>query len=307
MGSETRSKYAESPQWAHINNEYFANESATDIARFKSDGINYKFTMWDPRINGVRYLKALIYNLAGAVTPENLARLRRIRNREIGAPITVRYHGEAICMDYLLAVHELEFLAGHVALDGANVLEIGAGYGRTCHAILSNHDVENYYIIDLPNSLTMSRKYLRTVLDDDNFAKLRFVPVDEIDDLPQDVVIHLCININSFAEMTDETVRNYLSLIAAKCLHFYTKNPVGKYFDASLDGHVQGTDTVALALDSGLLKNIIDIHDSDAVAGERAKYLSAYRPAEDWEPIADSWAKPWSYYWQALYRAPEAA
>jgi hypothetical protein len=110
MDSQTKSKYAQSPQWAQINESVFADESATDIARFKSDGINYKFTMWDPRINGVRYLKTLIYNLAGSLSEENVARLRRIRNRHVGAPVTVTVGGDAICMDYLLAVQELDFI-----------------------------------------------------------------------------------------------------------------------------------------------------------------------------------------------------
>jgi hypothetical protein len=187
------------------------------------------------------------------------------------------------------------------------VLEIGAGYGRTCHAFLSNHDLVEYCIIDLPKSLEMSKKYLREVLDEQQFAKVRFVPVEEIDGFAWPERFNLCLNINSFAEMTAETVRNYLALIAGRCRAFYTKNPVGKYLDASLDGHVQGADTVALALSSGPLTTVIDIHDSDAVAGERAKFLSAYRPGEDWECVADSWAKPWSFYWQALYRAPAAA
>ncbi|OXM59611.1 putative sugar O-methyltransferase [Amycolatopsis vastitatis] len=306
MDPVTKRKYEQSPQWAQINDSVFADESATDMARFKSDGINYKFTMWDPRINGVRYLKTLIYNLACTLSPENLARLRRIANREVGAPVTVTYGGDAICMDYLLAVQELEFVSGHVELDGGRVLEIGAGYGRTCHAFLANHDLAEYWIIDLPKSLEMSEKYLREVLDEHQFAKVRFVAVDDIDDVTWPGWFDLCVNINSFAEMTAETVRNYLALIDGRCRAFYTKNPVGKYLDVTLDGHVQGADTVALALSTGPLTDVIDIHDSDAVAGERAKFLEAYRPAAGWVCAEDGWAKPWSFYWQALYLAPGA-
>jgi hypothetical protein len=38
-------------------------------------------------------------------------------------------HGELVCMNYLQAVFELDVMARHVALDGATVVEIGAGYG----------------------------------------------------------------------------------------------------------------------------------------------------------------------------------
>jgi len=295
------SKYDQSPQWAHIIDTLITEDAAAGLSNFKTSGINYKMALWDPRPNGVRYLKDLIYNLGMQLTPENHARLRLIQNREVGSPITVKCAGEILCMDYLQAVYELEFISNVVRLGHANVLEIGAGYGRTCHAIISNHDVASYSIIDLPNSLEVARKYLRTVLSEQQFSKLSFIVNDDVTSPPKGMRYDLCVNINAFGEMTSETFRNYLRFIARHCDYFYTKNQVGKYLDKSLDGHSQGTEVVAYALSSGPLRDIVDIYDSDAVEAQRPKFIDAYRPGREWVCVADGWGIPWSFYWQAVY------
>lgn len=296
------SKYDQSPQWAHIISTLITENAAADLTNFKTSSINYKMALWDPRPNGVRYLKDLIYNLAMQLSPENRARLRLIRNREVGNPIAVTCAGETICLDYLQAVYELEFISGTVELGHANVLEVGAGYGRTCHAIISNHDIVSYTLVDLPNPLEVARKYLRAVLSEQQFSKINFVRNDEVTSLLEDARYDLCVNINSFGEMTQETVQHYLQFIAGHCNYFYTKNQVGKYLEKSLDGHSQGNEVVVHALSSGPLRDIIDIYDSGAVESQRPKFIDAYRPGEKWVCAADSRGVPWSFYWQAVYR-----
>jgi hypothetical protein len=77
-----------------------------------------------PAVNGLRYLKSLIFHIGQNLSRADLARLPRIPGREVGSPIAVRCHGELVCLDYLLGVHELEFPSAHVELDGARVLEV---------------------------------------------------------------------------------------------------------------------------------------------------------------------------------------
>jgi putative sugar O-methyltransferase len=297
-------KYGGSALWDVYHETRITRDAAADLAGFKSEGVNFKLGLWDPAANGTRYLKALIYNLAERLDTGDWERLRRIRDRDVGGPIAVRFGGETVCMDYLQAVLELGFISREVDLTGATVLEIGAGYGRTCHAVLANHDVAAYHIVDLQNSLELARAYLRRVLDEERFAAVRFLSVDELENLDGGVRFDLCVNIDSFAEMDAATVRNYLDFVAARCRRLYVKNPVGKYLDKSLDDHSQGGELVAMALATGLLRDIIDIHDSEAVREQSREFVAAYRPAPGWTCVADGWARPWSYYWQALYRAP---
>jgi len=294
--------HAQSQQWEHINNTRLTEDAVADLRDFKSGDINFKLALWDPRVNGVRYLKALTYTLATGLSERHRAQLRRVRNRDVGSPITVIHDGESVCLDYIRAAYELSFISDHVPLDGATVLEIGAGYGRTCHTIVSNHDVAAYVILDLPNTLAVSSKYLAAVLSDEQLARVRFVPVDRLDAVVSPMTFDLCLNIDSFAEMPPDTVRSYLSLVDGRCGHLYVNNPVGKYVDPSLDGHAEGADVVAMAMETGLLRDVVDIHDNRAVADEADRFVDAYRPGSGWSCVANDWAPPWSFYWQALYR-----
>ncbi|WP_150251046.1 putative sugar O-methyltransferase [Nocardiopsis deserti] len=293
-------KYGSSALWEHYNATKLTEDS--DLSDFKSSEINFKLALWDPGTNGVRYLKTLIHTLCSGLSPENWERLRRISGRGVGSPITVSYDGEDVCLDYLMAVRELEFIAGHTPLDGATVVEIGAGYGRTCHAILSNHDVAAYHVVDLAPSLRLCRTYLAAVLDEATLARIHFHGVEEAETLFRETPFDLCLNIDSFAEMHEDTVRAYLALVDAGCARFYVNNPVGKYLDPSLDGHSQGQELVSLALSTGVLRDIVDIHDNRAVAARGPVFVDAYRPGEGWICVADDRNSLWPYYWQALYR-----
>lgn len=294
-------KPIQSKLWKYINQTQISKDKIKDLTNFKSSDVNFKISLWNPKTNGIRYLKTLIYNIAASLTSETWKKLSKIKNRNLGSPITITYNDEKICLDYLQAVFELEFIEKYIKLDGLNILEIGAGYGRTCHAIMSNHKVKTTYsIIDLENCLELSYKYLKRVLNKSNFSKINFIEVKDID-LLSDSFFDLCINIDSFAEMDPEVVKYYLNYINKHCNYFYVKNPVGKYLDKSLDNFAQSEKVVKLALNMGVLRDIIDIHDNMKVKAQVSKCIKAYKPGEKWECIADSWARPWSYYWQAIY------
>lgn len=306
-GRTLSQKYGASGLWTYNTTANVTREAVRDLRDFKSNDVNFKLALWNPSTNGVRYLKALVYTLAGGLDAENWQRLRNIAHRDVGDPFSVTYDGETVCLDYIQAVYELGFITRTLDLDGRSVLEIGAGYGRTCHAMLSNHDVASYHIVDLENTLELSSAYLAEVLTPEQFEKVTFTPVSDVDDTVAGRHFDLGLNIDSFAEMEPDTVVDYLRLIAGNCDHLYVNNPVGKYLDKTLDDHVQGDEVVALALRTGLLRDVIDIHDNRAVAAEVPKFLDAYRPGPAWSCVADGPAVPWSYYWQALYRADSAA
>ncbi|MFH8371845.1 putative sugar O-methyltransferase [Streptomyces sp. NPDC018031] len=290
-----------SRQWERISELWVTEEAAADLTGFKSDRRNFNLALWDPTTNGVRYLRALVYELATRLGDEDWARIGKIHNRDVGDPVTVRHEGRTVCLDYLQAALELGFIEREVNLDGARILEIGAGYGRTCHAMLSNYDIASYCIIDLKNTLSLSRAYLRAVLDDKQFARLKFVQVDDIGTALGQDRFDLCVNVHSFTEMTPDTVTAYLRLIDERCGAFFVKNPVGKYRDKAMDGHTKGEEAVRLALANGPLRQVLDIHDSQAVAAAVPAFLEAYRPGAGWTCAADTRGVPWSYFWQAVY------
>jgi len=291
----------QSKLWEHINQTQITKESIEDIENFKSNNVNFKISLWNPKTNGMRYLKTLMYNLASLITSNGWKKIAKIKNRNTGNPITIKYNNEEICMDYMQAVFEIEFIEKNINLGGINIFEIGSGYGRTCHSILSNYNVKSYTIVDLENCLELSRKYLEIVLNKKSFLKIKFIRVEDIKNLNSQSY-DLCLNIDSFAEMEHRIVNYYLEFIAEHCKYFYTKNPIGKYLDKSLDNYPQGEEIVKLAMSTGIMKDVIDIHDNNAINAKVDKYIKNYCPGLGWVNILDSWAKPWSYYWQVFYK-----
>lgn len=289
-----------SKQWERILNETFGDINQTTLQTFKSSAINHKLAIWDPERNGVRFLKELIYNLCRDVTQEQWSLIQRIKNREVGAPYSIRYSGTSICMDYLQAAFELTFLKRHINLDNISILEVGAGYGRTCHALLSNFDILRYDIIDLPEMRELVMPYLKTVLQPDDYAKVHFIDANEPAPSGKESY-ELCINVDSMAEMKEETVRDYLAMIDHTCRAFYTKNPVGKYRLSENERDNASSESVKLALETGILRDIIDIYDTEAVEKQSRVFVKEYTPSTEWTCQAEAWAKPWSFYWQALY------
>jgi putative sugar O-methyltransferase len=291
-----------SGQWERINRLHFTDEALADLANFKSSAVNHKLAVWNPQSNGVRYLKELTHNLCHCLKPKDWELLDNIKGRDLGNPYTVSFNGRRVCLDYLQSIFEVGAIQqAFVPLAGADVLEIGAGYGRTCHALISNHNLSAYTIVDLEKTLVLASTYLKEVLSREQYSLVNFVNAEDIDKLTS-CSYTLAINIDSFAEMPEEIVRSYLKLINTTCQWCYVKNPVGKYLDPSLDMHNDGSEAVQLALSSGILRDIIDIHDNLIVERQSQKFLKEYSPSKDWKLVSESWARPWSYYWQAIYK-----
>jgi len=292
--------------WEYIDRTHITEEMIQDLTDFKSNSINHKLSIWNPHTNGVRYLKELISYICTTLSPREWDKLTRIQKRETGEPYSIRFNNETVCLDYLQTVFEITFIEDHFEFQKKSLIEIGAGYGRTCHAILSNYDIDRYTIIDLKNALEVAKRYLNIVLDKKRYKKITFVDIGHFDDT-HDRQYDLCINIDSFSEMDENTVRSYLKFINEQCAYFFVKNPVGKYMDKSLDTHAEGDEVVKMALSTGLLRDIIDIHDNREVAKQSQKFIKAYCPSKIWDCVKHGWAKPWSFYWQALYSKKETS
>jgi len=62
-------------------------------------------------------------------------------------------------MRYLWNVVDME--RHGVVLDEANIVEVGGGYGGLCRMIHEFHKPRSYTIIDLPEALTLTERYLK--------------------------------------------------------------------------------------------------------------------------------------------------
>lgn len=296
-----KANFSSSSLWKRINKELITERAVRDLNNFKSNEINYRLALWNPETNGVRYLKTLIYHLCSSLTADDWRKIQRIKRRDFGSPIAVTFNGQLVSLDDLQALFEMKFIASKLNPNNKKIIEIGAGYGRTCHAIMSNFAIKSYCIVDLENCLELSKNYLKKVLTKNQFVKITFISNEEMQTV-EDSHFNLAINIDSMAEMEEEVVFNYLDYIDKHCSYFYVKNPTGKYLDKSLDNHARGKRIVSVALRMGILRRIIDIDDNRAVRRSAPRFINAYRPAKGWKCVNEGWAKPWSYYWQALYK-----
>jgi hypothetical protein len=294
-------KFGASPQWAKINRELVAGYSDSPLESFRREGLSMRYSGWPVWANAVRFFKTMLYNEMLRLDDSGISLLAAIPNRHFGNPITVRVRGVEGCIDYLLAVKKILFLDGN--WDGFHtVMEIGAGYGRTCHAILATQPaVERYIIVDLAPSLEISRRYLAQVLPPAQFAKIRFMDTDGFETAPP-AAADLVININSMAEMDVHVVDAYLDYINGHAGWFYVNNPVAKYTMASLESQEADPEAVQKALAAGKLKTIIDIFDAADIEANVQPFLEAYQPGPDWAVKRHAPAWPWSYYHQALYQ-----
>jgi hypothetical protein len=94
-------KIEQSKLWEHINKMQITKDKIQDLKNFKSSDVNFRITLWDPKTNGLRYLKLLLYYVAASMPSEIFKKILKIKNRDIGNPITIKYNSEEICLDYL--------------------------------------------------------------------------------------------------------------------------------------------------------------------------------------------------------------
>lgn len=302
-------KFDASELWKDISETYKNNEST--LSNLKQGVFNHKLAYWDPTKCGIRYFKTLLWNLASTFDIDDWQALENTVNRERGNPASMFYNDQYIDLDYAQSVLEFKtikrFLKGH----SLNFLEVGAGYGRTAHVIIQNTDFSNYTIIDLPETLKLSSEYLEEVLTIDQFQKVRFVSTEQINTteayekfLVENNHFDMALNIDSFAEMDIQIVHNYLSLFDEVARFAYIKNPVGKYEKWMIDNEdiAVNTKIVNDALSTGMIQDIVNINSQDEILKASKNFVDQYKPSDQWTLCFDQWAKPWHYYWEAVYQ-----
>lgn len=296
-----------SEQWRKLLSEEFGCIDETFIDKFRAPGKQNRFAAWNPLEVSARYFKFLLFNVAERQSPRFFEAYRRIQNRETGSPLTVSCRGCSIDADYLAAVEEWEFLFENNGLNGVTkIVEIGAGFGRTCHTLTSIcPGIEEYAIVDLDPMLALSRMYLRRVMPE---ITVRFVSSDDdaqISSLKPDLVI----NIDSFQEMPPAVIDWYMNVVVQRAYRFYCKNPVGKYQPETVGLRDVTPDQLMDVFSLGYCRNVIDIFNDEELRKAREAYLNAYCPPQmvsesGKAPFTVAASKPmglFPYYQHVLY------
>jgi len=100
-------------------------------------------------------------------------------------------------------------------------------------------------------------------------------------------------------DMSETAASNYLKFIDKNSYGFYCKNTIGK-FNPLLCGWKKNTNS-DLAMNSGILREVIDIFNPDELRGARGVFLEKFCPGSKWTTEKHSSSQPWTHYYQALY------
>jgi putative sugar O-methyltransferase len=290
----------ENELWKIINRELVGDFTENDLKSFRHPkcAFNARIATWGPYDNTYRYFKTLLFNSALRMPKEFFALYKMVPNTDIGNPLFVTVSGLKINIEYLFSIEEILFL-GSIMSQIETCVEIGGGYGRLCHAVIALFpNISKYTMIDLEPMQKVSKMYLKKALSNDQFKKINFVKVNELDQLG---CFDLAININSFAEIKKEYVKKYLDVINEKSSFFYSRNTVGKYSPGDIGLFEYDKKQVKSALKSGMCQDKVDIFDEDALISARDNYLRSYLPGKKWTIFKDEISYPYTYYHHVLY------
>ncbi len=205
--TELRGRYRGHPasvhsQWSEAG-DYLRRE--LDIVSFRSDSAY----LYQRRMaTDAQYLLAAYY----ARAHDALGLWDRLTDDDLFGNYTVEFdEGRRVSRDLTDSVIEINFLGGEVGLDGAAVLDVGAGYGRLGHRASEGLPGTSFFCTDaVPESTFLSEYYLRF-----RGSRAGVVPLDEVEGFLKSRTVDLVTNIHSFSECTLASVEWWLGQFAA--------------------------------------------------------------------------------------------
>lgn len=298
--------FSRSDLWTDKDFQKQSNEFHVNLSNWRKEGrIASQLCVRNPdnEKNGRRYLLTLLMNLLYSSDSSDKVLYHKINNRNFGNPYVVKYFDTEIDYDYYYSIQEYKTLKTHVPLENKTIMEIGAGYGRLCHTILSIETVKKYIIVDLPETLHISKIYLKAVLTECLYDKITFIDaINEFSFFVEDVDI--VINIDSMNEMLTEVVNNYLKWINEHSRYFYGINPVGKYYPSCVYENEDGLDkfNVKKAINVGPIQDFFDLWDYETIKKLVPKYIDIYKPSNKWTMVYYELSQPWLYLCRVIYK-----
>ena len=288
--------------WANLSESLFSQIDDKFIDNFRQPGgVNSRLAAWDPFDPTMRYYKLILFNAAMRWTDDAYLLYRKLGNTNVGNPVTVRSKGLDINLDYLFTINEYMFLKSNMNIQSINsIIEIGAGFGRTCHALLKLlPNLTSYTIIDLPELLNLRAGVLARVVPD-HMQKISFINATVETDW-QNISADLVINIDSFQEMLPETIKQYFDNVINRSSNFYINNPIGKYLPESVGITNPNKIDIMDVFQLGYCRNVIDIFDETQLNRARDNFVQSYMPGSEWQAVAQSPMEIVPYYHNVLY------
>lgn len=289
--------------WREITKDYFSGNNISEhtLDNFREVGeLNSRLAAWDPMEKSSRYFKSALYSAVKNKPELFFKTYRKVENTRVGNPLDICVNETKINIDYFFSVEEILFLQDNLNISKINsIVEIGAGFGRTCHTLLTLYpNIRKYVIVDLPEVLNLSRIYLKRVLPN-QFNLIEFI---DCTTYGGGINSDLVINIDSFQEMERGTIDYYFQSIIMNSKYFFCKQPVGKY-NPEIVGLVKiKRDILSDVYKLGYCNDVIDIFDSSAIANAAEIYRNKYLPKGNWFIVNFANCSIFDYYQMVLFK-----
>lgn len=287
--------------WSSLCKEIYQNIDDKFIFDFRSPkkNLNRFTTNRQPKEQTYRYYLTILFNEARKQNKKFYKNYKKLGETNLGKPLYIFINGLKINFDYLNSLYEYNFISENMKLNKIeNIVEVGAGFGRTAHTLLKLHpNIKRYTIIDLPKVLEVSNKYLQKVLPD-KIKKINFLSAYDLNKwkkLKED----LAINIDSFQEMPKQTIYKFLYNLFVNANYVYIKNPVCKY-NPELLGIESSKKFDVFSL--GLMKQVRNIYDETELIKMRKIFNKKYCPSKMHKIIEATPCNLYSYYQNVLYK-----
>ncbi len=292
--------------WNQLVKNQFSKINSDFLINFRESGqANNRLAAWDPFDKTMRYFKFLLFNQLQQKNSLFFDRYKNIGETTVGNPVTLSIHkGTEINLDHFFSIEEYTFLNKSIELSKiSEIVEIGAGFGRTAQALIKlSKKIKKYTIIDIPEVLSLSSIYLEKVLNRDEYKKVRFINALTLSGESNDFSsCDLVINIDSFQEMPKETIKYYYENVINKATYFYTKNAVGKYQPDLVGIYDINPEELQDVFSLGLSTEIVDIFNVSELEIARKKHVAQYRPSKQHVVISQEPLGIFPYYHNVLY------
>ena len=147
-----------------------------NINNFRNSKKHNIFANWSPYSRGFTYYNFLINYYVNQNKLAFIKFKKNLNNLNVGnSPHLFLNEKYNISYDDCLSFEEISFLKKYFKTKSfLNIIEIGPGYGRTAEYILKNYNIKKYVCVDYKDVLTLTRKYLKKILNKNLYNKIIF-------------------------------------------------------------------------------------------------------------------------------------
>jgi hypothetical protein len=222
--------------------------SRADLANFRGHG-TWVWQRGNPGLHERAYLLAAYYVLAH----DRLGLMEKLTEDGAFGAVAYEIAGRQISRDLLDSILEISFLDRHlniVSNPPLSVLDIGAGYGRLAHRMLTAiPSLENYLCADAIAESSFVCEYYLSYRG--LGGRFKMVPAPEIDAALDIARADLAINIHSFSECSLAAVEWWMDRLAAHAVKHFMIVPNACGHDGQLLRNNAGEDMLPFIERSG--------------------------------------------------------